>query len=92
MLLRYDGSLSGRYRTSAGFFNLPCGMVVPPSFGRRYELGLSQSLRRPSVLKALCQREPGAAPQAELSDPEILALVICEVTKESISYSIPRKR
>ncbi len=28
----------------------------------------------------------------DLSDPEILALVICEVTKESISYSIPRKR
>ncbi len=67
MLLRYDRSLSGRYRTSAGFFDLPCGMAVPPSFGRRDELGLSQSLRGPSVLKALRQRQPGAAPQDWIS-------------------------
>jgi hypothetical protein len=67
MLSRYDGSLSRRYRTSAGFFDLPCGMAVPPSFGRRDALGLSQSLRRPSVLKALRQRQPGAAPQDWIS-------------------------
>ena len=92
MLPRYGRSLARRHCTCVGFSNLPRGMAAPPSFGRGDELGLSQSLRRPSVLKALRQREPGAAPQAELSDPEILALVICEVTKESISYSIPRKR
>ena len=42
-------------------------MAVPPSFGRCDELGLSQSLRRPSVLKALRQRQPEAAPQDWIS-------------------------
>jgi len=86
MLLRYDGSLSGRYRTSAGFFNLPCGMAVPPSFGRRDEFGLSQSLRRLSVLKARVNDSLERRPRAGLvQDPEILASVICKITKERIS-------
>ncbi len=67
MLPRYGRSLARRHCTCVGFSNLPRGMAAPPSFGRGDELGLSQSLRRPSVLKALRQREPGAAPQAELS-------------------------
>ena len=37
MLPRYGRSLARRYCTGAGFFNLPRGVVVAPSFGRRCE-------------------------------------------------------
>ena len=62
-------------------------MVVTLSFGRCDEFGLSQSLRRLSVLKARVNDSLEQRPGTGLAqDPEILASVICKATKESISY------
>jgi hypothetical protein len=67
-------------------------MALTLSFGRCDEFGLSQSLRRLSVLKArvndgLEQRLRTGLVQ----DPEILASVICKEMKESISYLSPER-
>ena len=61
-------------------------MVVTLSFGRCDEFGLSQSLRRLSVLKARVNDSLEQRPGTGLAqDPEILASVICKAAKENIS-------
>ncbi len=44
---------TARYCTCAGIFNLPCGMAVTLSFGRREGLGLSQTMLFDSLLGRL---------------------------------------
>ena len=62
-------------------------MAVTLSFERCGEFGLVPKPARLSVLKELRQRQLGAPPQDWISSGlGILALVIFDVAKESISY------